>query len=76
LTTTLQALRHHQPQDYVNEETETLDEYEQQKCDAHPQRIDVKPFCESGAYAAKDPIAAAVEPLVVHVLHVRPFSGN
>jgi hypothetical protein len=76
LTAIFQALRHHQPQDDIKEKSKTLDEYQQKKRDAHPQHIDVEPIGEPCAHTAEDPFAAAVEPLVVHVLHVRPFTRN
>jgi hypothetical protein len=36
LAATFEALWHHQPQDDVNEESEALEEYQKEKCDAHP----------------------------------------
>ena len=76
LTASFLAFRHHQPKDYVNENSEALEENEQHKCEAHPQHVDVKPFGQAGANAADEAVAAAVEPLVVHGLNVRPLTGN
>jgi hypothetical protein len=72
LPAALETLRHHQPKHHVKEESETLDEKQQQKYDSHPQHVDVKPFGEACAHTAQDPVVAAVEPLISHVLMFAP----
>jgi hypothetical protein len=76
LAAVVQSLGHHQPEDYVQEEPDTLNEEENDERNANPEGIDVKGFGETSAHTAEDPVLAAVELLVVHLLHVRRLIVN
>jgi hypothetical protein len=72
----LDSLRHHQPQHHVDKDANALEEHKDEECDPDPNRIQAEAFGQARAYTSEDAIAAAIEPLVVHALHVRPFNFN